>query len=127
MRLISFRGKSIAEEWHYGLLARSAGLPGQVDKGLYISNTTGSPYAYQVIPRSIGEYTGLKDSNGAKIYEGDIITNYHGDIQVVEYSGCQWSARLIKRKTSFWPAQYLHSEYMVWEVIGNTYDNLEMI
>lgn len=69
----------------------------------------------------------IVDIHMVEIYEGDIITNYHGDIQVVEYSGCQWDARLIKRKTSFWPAQYLYCEYMMWEVVGNIHDNPEMI
>jgi len=73
MRQYGFRGKSIADEWHYGLLAQSAGFPGQPTAGMYISNLVGAPYAYQVVPKSVGEYTGFADKDRVKIYENDIV------------------------------------------------------
>ena len=68
-------------------------------------------------------YTGVRDVNEKEIYDGDIITNYHGDMQVVQPGVGRWQAVLKKRATSFWPAQYLDCTYMEWEVIGNVYEN----
>lgn len=72
MREILFRGKTIDKgNWVYGYYVGPAGLDNSHEI-CDINNLCG--IRVDVDPASVGQYTGLTDQNGKKIYEGDIIS-----------------------------------------------------
>lgn len=95
---------------------------------------------YKVDTKTVGQYTGLKDKNGKRIFEGDILQiakiadglggyyqpplDYHVNV-VVKWDLCAWMWETLcedKRYISF-PDAWCHYEC---EVIGNVHDNPEL-
>lgn len=112
MREILFRGKRIIDgEWYYGSYLYPITI---VDK------ESGIPFS--IIKESIGQYTGLKDKNSVKIFEGDIIRDIiTNELFEIIYEGHQFIRRNIK-KFDFYTLS--GNEY---EVIGNKFDNPELL
>ena len=128
MREILFKAKTINGNWVNGLLANKN------DKW-YISNKAGSPFAYDVRPETICQFTGLCDKNGNKIWENDIVntkSNVRVQIKFGLYSNgfSTW-----KHNQGFYmdfmDKEYYRPELGYWAeksvVIGNIFDNKELL
>ena len=133
MRNIIFRGKSIAhhgkkEEWVYGFYSNYKGVNGRTH---YISDDNGNRIA--VREETLGQYTGLTDKNGTKIFEGDILkVFYYGKSKifgVVRFGETRFfiddnfKGGCIKAKA---PMTEMFSRYE-FEVVGNLHDNPELL
>ena len=71
MREILFRGKRVDNgKWEYGYYW--VVFERHQIRALQKSNTIGCS-DYEVIPETVGQFTGLKDIDGTKIFEGDIL------------------------------------------------------
>lgn len=133
MREILFRGKLKSnDEWAYGNL--------QVSKyGANIITPDNTPLGRygQVYPTTVGQYTGLKDKNGVKIFEGDIVHYRYepgkrfwnvNQSCVVSFQGYGFHISGIMGTNKYacmsgWLSQLPIGEGEFFEVIGNIHDN----
>lgn len=136
MRQILYRGKTKNGKWVYGAYYKQRQYYGderEVDCIIttddVLSNDLGLDYE-EVIPETVGEYTGLKDKNGNKVFEGDILVFCKGATYPyqIEWDGMGWKlyradGKRIKEAFECNEIHYVN----ISEVIGNIHDNPELL
>ena len=134
MREILFRGKRLDNgEW--------------VEGNLFVSDTDGGTYIlagsrivtieWEVDPSTVGQYTGLKDKNGKRIFDGDIIAvPFEEDLSPWEENCIYYeNGKVYFDEIRFgWYVKFKGDELTLWEyddcgvtIIGNIHDNPEFM
>lgn len=142
MREILFRGKRDDNlQWIEGYIYRIT--ENQEMPFLMMKDFHG--ITYPVYPETVGQYTGLTDKNGKKIFEGDILAgdeypysyetawNYFAEVVWLDdgkafglytFKNPQSNVRGVSHGLTDYMDDFESSE---WEIIGNIHDNPEMI
>ena len=135
MRTIKFRGKRAygGADWKYGNLCGATHcIIEEIIEDKYREKTYWTSHT-QVIPETVGQFTGLWDKNGREIYEGDILkVYYYGKSKVFGvvrfddarfYIDDEFQSDELRVKG---PMTKLFARYQ-FEVIGNIHDNPELL
>ena len=121
MRTIKFRGKREDDgEWVYGGYAK-------YDELVYITSPkvesdNNVSWFIEVIPETVGQFTGLYDKNGVEIYEGDIVIGENYLFPCYDN----------RKMTIYWDNRVGGFDMCIFnkdeiEVIGNVHDNKELL
>lgn len=146
MHEVLFRGKEVADgKWIEGFYSAEEYNPysGEVEHIPRIQ-IIGKCVSLGVIPETVGQYTGLTDKNGRKIFEGDIL-DVSSDVAyggvavhrlgyfVVEFhNGCFMKSALDDPQLSFFDNAKRKGLYHfistdIHKIVGNIHDNPELL
>ena len=135
MRQMKFRGKSIeTDKWIYGLYSIELITEGDEIIGykhyIHDESLLHMP-PIEIDPETVSQFTGLYDKGGKEIFEGDIVKYYQPyakrwDIHIVEWDTHLACFALFEQNNK-WAKESDWLKILDIEVIGNTYDNPELI
>lgn len=138
MREILFRGKTVDKgEWVEGWYGEKSFGAWPLRAAITPCDDARNGYLHyeEIIPETVGQYTGREDKNGQKIFEGDIIAavlpdskyqrRFEWPLMHVEF--WKGSFFLATEHGSMFSALSGFSPYVNFEVVGNIHDNPEML
>lgn len=156
MREIEFRAKDFTGNWRYGSLLERKFFDFRDGVQDFVSNyyistiendwTTSSVALnkeYLIIPETIGQFTGLEDRNDKEIYEGDIVEMHYffenhdpstlgvfeDEDFIMGYLRYDELGLILidKENNKYRVSEYVQEPCEELEVIGNIYDNPELL
>ena len=123
MREILFKAKTLDDKprWVEGYYSKTVlyGAEGYEEHIPVISDE--DYYWYKINPETLGQFTGIKDKNDVKIFEGDIVRadNGHTGYVIFRYGS------FVKECSCHYKTNKLYGDNET--VIGNIYDNPELL
>lgn len=156
MRQILFHGKRVdTGEWVEGFYDEYYIRPGnRLASHIHVLDC---PAVFEVDPDTVGEYTGLTDKNGGKIFEGDILrqkttpkfatvnSSEWERLYIVRFGYCDFKYGWAGHDTYGFYLSFIHDDadvirrgigsiksdnyygYYPFEVVGNIYDNSKLL
>ena len=137
MREILFRGKTKETgEWRYGFVAKHK-YEFETEEVFVIEDKEG--YWAEVIPETIGQFTGLTDKNSKRVFEGDIlcadtgrrwfngICTHYTQYVVVVYNSQKARFEILGKLGESHKALDQVIDKCRATVVGNIYDNPELL
>ena len=136
MRTIRFRGKRLdGEGWVYGSLwgGTNYSFVTPENYGIGVDESTHflEAYVFEVLPESVGQWTGKFDINSVEIYQGDIVNSGHlksdewiPSIAVIEWDEDFAMFRQVLKGVNEGLEQLMD---VPCEVIGNIIDSPELM
>ncbi len=121
MREILFRAKNYKGKWLYGSLQQWYDeFGGEIKSQINTIELESEQQGGRVKSITVGQFTGLTDKNGTKIFEGDVLSVS----SPLRKRGEEPRKQLVEWKDYKWVGI---NEYAIAEVIGNIHDNPELL
>ncbi len=125
---ITLNGKKIKGKWIEG----NVFIDDKGEKAEILMGYTNYRISFDIIPETVGMFTGLTDKNGKKIFEGDIIKVGSEDSNVLVKIG------IGKMNNGYYKVIGVYGEYKGirsvvaiveegYDVVGNIHDNPELL